>query len=90
MARISNPAYEPVALPTGHVVPGNGHLDTTNAVLRCPDNVPFLRGQSISGALTVEYDPDPAPQPETPGPSITAPEATHLPPTAPEKRKAKE
>lgn len=75
MARITNPNRSaPVTLPTHHVVPKGGTLETTNAVLRCPDNVAFLQGLILSGALCVTYDPED--EPETApasGPSPDAP-----------------
>lgn len=62
MARIINPARQPVILPTGHVVPRLGDMTTTNDVLRCPDNAGFLRGMIASGQIGIEYDPDPEPE----------------------------
>ncbi|MBL8560899.1 MAG: hypothetical protein JNN06_01345 [Gemmobacter sp.] len=59
MATIRNPGLRDKTLPTGHVIPRQGHLTTTNDVIRCPDNAPFLNGQKISGALQIEEDPDP-------------------------------
>ncbi|OJY35923.1 MAG: hypothetical protein BGP11_18420 [Rhodobacterales bacterium 65-51] len=66
MAKILNPGLRPIPLPTGHVVPRQGELVTTNDVLRCADNVAFLRGQELSGALTLQFDPDPVEPPEAP------------------------
>lgn len=59
MATITNPGLRAKTLPTGHVIPRQGQLTTTNDVIRCPDNAPFLNGQRISGALLIEEDPDP-------------------------------
>ncbi|MCZ0963888.1 hypothetical protein [Paracoccus benzoatiresistens] len=64
MARLINPGLRAVPLPTGHVVPRQGELTTTNDVLRCPDNAAFLNGQIVSGQLLAEYDPDPELPPE--------------------------
>lgn len=64
MAKLINPSIRAITLPTGHVVPRAGTLETTNDVLRCPDNSATLRGLILSGALTVEYDPDPDLEPE--------------------------
>lgn len=80
MAKIINPSLRDIELPTRHIVPRKGTLETTNEVLRCPDNAQFLHGQSLSGALTVIYDPDPSPDATPPQPqpapaSIPAPEA---------------
>jgi hypothetical protein len=66
MAKILNPGLRPVPLPTGHVVPRQGELVTTNDVLRCADNVAFLRGQELSGALNLQFDPDPVDHSEAP------------------------
>ena len=73
MARLLNPSLRAVTLPTGHVVPRQGELTTTNDVLRCPDNAAFLRGQIVSGQLSAEYDPDPELPPEAEA-SIVAPQ----------------
>lgn len=64
MAKLINPSIRAITLPTGHVVPRAGTLETTNDVLRCSDNAAMLRGLVLSGALTIEYDPDPETGPE--------------------------
>ncbi|MFC3180454.1 hypothetical protein [Cypionkella sinensis] len=56
MAKIINPAKRPLTLNTGHVVPADGELKTTNDVLRCTDNAPTLGGLALSGQITLEYD----------------------------------
>lgn len=91
MAKLTNPGLAPVALPTGHVVPRKGSLETTNDVLRCADNAAFLNGQILSGQLSVEYDPDPGPPPEAETSIVEAPGPTGAatPPEQPEKGKAK-
>lgn len=78
MATLTNLSRQPVALPTGHVVPRLGTLTTSNDLLRCPDNAPTLAALVTSGVLTVAYDPDPAPDPDpvpdtvvTPAPPAT-------------------
>lgn len=96
MASIENPSRHPVPLPTGHVVPRLGVLTTTNDVLRCPDNAAFLRGQHLSGALVVTFDPDPDPEEDPPlpvpaaapvtAPKAPAPLATEAPDALPKKK----
>ncbi len=56
MAKVTNPSQRPIRLPTGHVVPADGALDTSNEVLRCADNAPMLGGLAQSGQITVEFD----------------------------------
>ena len=56
MATLVNLTGHPLGLPTGHVVPVGGTLDVAAAVLACPDNVPFLAGQRLSGALRIEAE----------------------------------
>lgn len=56
MAKLVNLTGHPLGLPTGHVVPAGGTLDLPAAVLGCPDNVPFLAGQRLSGALRIEAE----------------------------------
>lgn len=80
MAKITNPGLRPIELPTRHIVPRNGTLETSNDVLRCPDNAAALRGLILSGAVTVEYDPDPA-EPEATASIVAAPEAADPPTT---------
>lgn len=62
MAKIINPSLRPIRLPTGHVVPPNGSLDTTNDTIRSSDNWPMLNGLAQSGQITInldaEVDPD--------------------------------
>lgn len=86
MAKLVNPSLRPVPLPTGHIVPRQGELVTTNAVLRCADNAAFLNGQIRSGALIAEYDPDPA-EDAASDPVPAPPAGPAVPPEAPEKGK---
>lgn len=62
MAKIINHDVQPLTLPSRHVIPGRGGvLVTTNDVLR-GDSAPMLSGLSLSGSVTVEYDPEPTPE----------------------------
>jgi len=56
MAKITNPSQRPLRLLTGHVVPANGALDTTNEILRSPDNWPMLNGLALSGQISLQFD----------------------------------
>ena len=58
MATASNPGKHTITLPTGHTIPGKGDLITTNDVLLCVDNAPRLNALSLSGEITIAYDPD--------------------------------
>lgn len=88
MAKLINQTRQPVTLPTRHIVPRLGELTTTNEVLRCPDNVQFLRGQLLSGVLTAQEDPDPTPAPEATASIIEPPKAAE-PVDTPEKGTSK-
>ena len=62
MAKITNHEVLPLTLPSKHVIAGRGGvLVTTNDVLR-GDSAPMLTGLSLSGAITVEFDPEPTPE----------------------------
>ena len=81
MASIANPSVWPLKLPTGHVVPDRGSLETTNDIIRCPDNWPTLQGLSLSGQIGLTFDPEPdltaeaaAPQEPVAAPVEAAPE----------------
>ena len=65
MAKLVNLTGHPLGLPTGHVVPAGGTLDLPAAVLGCADNVPFLAGQRLSGALRIEAEASADPQTST-------------------------
>ena len=56
MASITNNTRKAVILPTGHTVARLDRLETTNVVLRSPDNV---RTMVAAKMIEVEYDPDP-------------------------------
>ena len=60
MAKIINLTARAIALPTRHVIPRGAVLEIPNAVIDSPDNWPMINGLALSGALTVERDPDPA------------------------------
>lgn len=90
MARLINPGRAPLALPTGHVAPRGGELVTTNDVLRCPDNARVLSGPILSGQVTVEYDPDPPVDPETPSASGQPVVAADPPAPAPDQPAAQD
>lgn len=91
MAKLINPGFQPVNLPTGHVVPRKGELVTTNDVLRCVDNARVLAGLIATGAVLAEYDPDPIePKDEVSASIIAAPAVAEQPTeTAPMPRKSK-
>ncbi|AZY93912.1 hypothetical protein EOJ32_09735 [Paracoccus sp. Arc7-R13] len=59
MASITNNTREAVILPTGHTVARLDRLETTNAVLRSPDNVRTITTMVAVRMIDVEYDPDP-------------------------------
>ena len=59
MASITNNTREAVILPTGHTVARLDRLETTNAVLRSPDNVRTITTMVAAKMIDVEYDPDP-------------------------------
>lgn len=65
MAKLTNPSNRDISLPAGHVIPANGTLETTNAVIR-GDNWPVLSGLILSKTITAEFDPDPEPEVEKP------------------------
>lgn len=56
MAKLINGTRRDVVLPTKHVIPAKGHLETVNDVIRCPDNWPRLNGLIIAGEVQVEFD----------------------------------
>lgn len=56
MAKIINPGNSTITLPTLHVVPRRGEIETTNQVIR--DNGAMLVGLALSGQITVEMDPE--------------------------------
>lgn len=58
MAKVVNTGKHAIILPTGHVIRGSGELITTNDVLLCVDNAPRLNALSLSGEITIAYDPD--------------------------------
>lgn len=58
MAIITNKVREAITLPTGHVIKRDGSLETTNTVLRSPDNVRTLNTMIAAQMVTVEYDPE--------------------------------
>lgn len=60
MAKIINLTARELSLPTRHVIPRSAVLEIPNAVIDSPDNWPMINGLALSGALTVERDPDPA------------------------------
>ena len=59
MARLINSTRRPIALPTRHIVPAEGQLETTNEVICCTDNWPKVNGLVLSGDLVAELDPPP-------------------------------
>lgn len=59
MASITNNTREAVILPTGHTVARLNRLETSNAVLRSPDNVRTITTMVAARMIDVEYDPDP-------------------------------
>ncbi|QBX34591.1 hypothetical protein E4191_07610 [Paracoccus liaowanqingii] len=75
MSSITNKTREAVTLPTGHTVARGAGLETTNAVLRSPDNIRRLATLIAAGMVTVEYDPDPVEDaPEATSSVIDAPD----------------
>lgn len=79
MATIKNPSHRAITLPTRHIIPALGTLDTTNEVLRSPDNEGTLAGLSRSGAIVITFDPDPEPEPIP----VAAPVAAQIAPEEP-------
>lgn len=61
MAKITNNERGPITLPSGHVIPRLGTLETDNATIRQPDNWPSLSGRALAGQITIEFDPEPDP-----------------------------
>ena len=59
MASITNNTRKAVILPTGHTVARLDRLETTNVVLRSPDNVRTIATMVAAKMIEVEYDPDP-------------------------------
>lgn len=76
MAKIVNNEKGPLVLPTGHVVPRLGSLETTNDTIRSPDNWPLLLGRAKAGQIGIEFDsePDPADPEATITPVAPVPE----------------
>lgn len=72
MARLINSTRRPIALPTRHIVPAEGQLETTNEVICCTDNWPKVNGLVLSGDLVAELDPPPEAA-EAPTPVVAAP-----------------
>lgn len=60
MARLINATRRDIVLPTFHIVPKSGALETTDEVIRCPDNWPRVNALILSGDLSAEFDPEPA------------------------------
>ena len=58
MAKISNSGRFDITIPSGHVVPANGELLTTNEVIRMIDNQRFLPAMKSSGEISYELDAD--------------------------------
>lgn len=56
MAKIINPGNSTITLPTLHVVPRRGELETTNTVIR--ENAALLEGLALSGQIIIELDPE--------------------------------
>jgi hypothetical protein len=67
MARIKSSLLADFPLPTGHVIPRLGVLETTDAVIRCTDNWPLMQGHIFNGSFAVEFDPEPDAAPEPKG-----------------------
>ena len=59
MAKITNLKRFDFSLPSGHIVPGFGTLETTNEVIRSIDNWRVIPGMKVSGDLEYEMDEDP-------------------------------
>lgn len=74
MARLINKTRRDIVLQTRHVIPVTGYLDTTDEVIRCPDNWPRLNGLIIAGDVVAEYDDAPVVAPVAP-PEPAAPVA---------------
>jgi hypothetical protein len=72
MARLINSTRRDIVLPTRHVVPAQGQLETSNEVISCTDNWPKVNGLVLSGDLVAELDPPPE-LAEAPAPVIAAP-----------------
>ena len=75
MARLINSTRRDIVLPTRHVVPAQGQLETTNEVIGCTDNWPKVNGLVLSGDLVAELDPPPEVA-EAPAPVVSAAPAT--------------
>lgn len=71
MARLINSTRRDIVLPTRHVVPAQGQLETTNEVIGCTDNWPKVNGLVLSGDLVAELDPPPEVA-EGPAPVVAA------------------
>lgn len=56
MAKILNPSVRPIRLPTGHVIPAKGALDTSNETIRSTDNWPMLSGLAQSNQISLQFD----------------------------------
>lgn len=67
MAKIINHTTCELPLPTGHVVPRRGTLDTSDEVIRHVDNAPILQGFIANGQFSVEFDLAPEAAPEIKG-----------------------
>ncbi|WYK06456.1 hypothetical protein DWF04_022735 [Cereibacter sphaeroides f. sp. denitrificans] len=61
MAKLTNLTRRDIDLPSRHVIPRLGTLETTNEVIR-GDNWPKLNGLILSGDVAVEFDPEEAPE----------------------------
>ena len=72
MARLINSTRRDIVLPTRHVVPAQGQMETTNEVIGCTDNWPKVNGLVLSGDLVAELDPPPEAA-EAPAPVVAAP-----------------
>ena len=75
MSTIENKERAPITLPTGHVIPRLGILETDNETIRQPDNWPQLSGRALAGQIVITFDPDedPADPDETILQTIKAP-----------------
>lgn len=60
MARITNTTRRAIELPTRHIIPASGHLETTNALIRCPDNYRRIEALERAGDVQVDLDEEPA------------------------------
>jgi hypothetical protein len=59
MAQIANPGLHPITLPSRHVVPAKGVLETSNEIILASDATPMLQALALSGAITLTLDPEP-------------------------------